>query len=135
MGFRGRRASNCGNGEPESSATTAATLDAHLATVGLDDGLDDGQAETDPIFAAARGGRVAIVRLEEPMLVFVGNARTSIGDRQTYCVAVGNDRQINRAVRRAELAGVENQVDQDLAQATAVANDLGHAVRKPHAQT
>src|SRR5258708_7477600 len=134
MGFRGRRASNRWNGEPESSATSAATLDAHQATMGLDDGLDDGQAETDPILAAARAGRVAVVRLEEPMRVLSRNAGASIAHRQTDRVAFGHDGQIDRAVGIAKLAGVENQVDQHLAQPAAIAQYLGHVVRKADAQ-
>src|SRR5258708_5477812 len=134
MGFRGRHASNRRNGEPESSATAAAVLDAHQATVGLDDGLDDGQAETYPIFAAARAGGGAVVRLQKPIHVFDTDTPAPITPPQTYFVTVGNDGQIDRAIGRAKLAGVQDQVDQHLAQAAAITDDLGDGVPKSDAQ-
>src|SRR5205085_4447877 len=62
------------------------------------------------------------------------NARTAITHRQTHRVTLGNNGQINRAVGRAKLVGVENQVDQHLAQSAAVAQHFGGAVRKSDAQ-
>src|SRR5207253_6337757 len=58
----------------------------------------------------------------------------AIGDRDAHRIAAAGDRQVNRAVGYAELAGIQDQVNQNLAQAAAITQDLGNTLPKAHAQ-
>jgi hypothetical protein len=59
--------------------------------VGLDDGLDDGQAETDTVLTTVSGRWSAVVRLEQTLGFVYRDTGTSIGDEHPNGVATTGD--------------------------------------------
>src|SRR5216683_8428532 len=102
--------------------------------MGFDDGLDDGQAETDTVLATARCGWSAVIRFEQPLGLFDRYSGPSIGDGHPNGVATNSDRNVDRSIGGAKLTCVQNQIDQHLTESAAVSKNLRRSCREPHPQ-
>ncbi len=101
------------------------TLGADVAAVGLDDVLDDGQAQTGASLLPRSGGVDTVEALEDARERLLGNARTVIDDRDfdgiPRGIETGGDGDV--ALGAAVLDGVVDEVDEHLLEAVEVGAD------------
>ncbi len=92
--------------------------DADVAVVEIDDPSHDGETQTGP--GAAPGGVDAVESVEDQVALLDRDARTAVLDLESDVVTLEPSTQRDRRVRRRRLAGVVDQVDQQLVQAVGV---------------
>ena len=91
-------------------------LDPHLAAVGLDDVLDDGQAKAGPAGVARAGFVQAVEALEDALAGVGGNPRAVVRHADADDAVNGLSTEGDAAIGPAILDGVLDQVHEDLFQ-------------------
>src|SRR5215831_9370459 len=103
-----------GEGEGEDGAAVIFALDRDLAAVGLDDMLDDGEAQARAAGLARAGLVHAVETFEDARQVLGHDADAGVGRVDGYAVLPALRRDVDAPAARRVLDGVVYQVDEDL---------------------
>ena len=122
MGSGGRH----GEAENELGAFHGLALHVNAASVGLDDSLDQTEAEAGALDLAGESAPAAEKRLEDACLLVLGDARTAVGHADLHHLALtpgvsGGGYADPRLLAGAVLGGVADQVFEHLLEGQRIA--------------
>src|SRR5207253_10665097 len=102
---------------PKNAAVAGVTAHRQLAAVGLDDAVDDGEAEAG---APLLGGEE---RVEDALQVVGADALARVGDLEQRLVVVAREPHVDAAAGRGGVGGVAEKVPEHLAELPRVGPD------------
>ncbi len=97
-------------------------IDLNRTTMQLHEGTHNREAEARAAMLGAE--RIGLEAVENPVLYLGRNSRTLIGDREYDGVVAPLDKEIHRSARGREADGVGQQIEQDLANAPFVGDEV-----------